>query len=342
MSQASLRVATGVVMSGLFHRRFAEFVLILGLSTFLEPVAPAQNATTIRSSSSLVLVPVSALDKSGNFVADLSAHDFQIFVDGKSVEVASFDAVREMSPPSAGKPGLPTALHPQTFRNISEFSASQPNLVVLFVDYLNTRLVDRMGLREGMLKYLANQLKPDQEIAAYGLTERLVLLQPFTRDPSALIAVARDLLKQKGQPRDPIGGKPLIKPGMDPKSNDKSTDRGMEFLEAVNARKEYNLDQLHRAQRTLEAFRELAGSFGGVPGKKTVIWLTGDASPLNPTLLYRIIGPDKSAQTAGDSVVGDGQDLRTVECCRNFGFSAGCPRHRQPGVAFRSGENVAR
>ena len=64
-----------------------------------------------------------------------------------------------------------------------------------------------------------------------------------------------------------------------------------------NARKEYNLDHLHRAQRTLEAFRELAGSFEGIPGKKTVRWLTGDASPLNPTLLYRIIGPDKSAPT---------------------------------------------
>lgn len=164
---------------------------------------------------------------------------------------------------------------------------------------MNTRLVDRMGLREGMLKCLANKLKPDQEVAAYGLTERLVLLQPFTRDPSALIAVARDLLKQKGQPREPLGGKPLIKPGMDPITYAKSNgaDAGMEFLEALNARKEYNLDQLHRAQRTLEAFRELAGSFGGIPGKKTVIWLTGDASPLNPTLLYRIVGPDKSAQT---------------------------------------------
>jgi hypothetical protein len=89
------------------------FVLIVGLSTFLEPVAPGQNATAIRSSSSLVLVPVSALDKSGNFVADLSAHDFQIFVDGQAVEVASFDAVREVSPPSARNPGRLAALPPQ-------------------------------------------------------------------------------------------------------------------------------------------------------------------------------------------------------------------------------------
>ena len=282
-----------------FPARFIVLACVLVVSFLPEWAVCTQNQATIRSSSSLVLVPVSALDKSGKFVPDLSAHDFQIFVDGKPVEITSFDAITEGLVPSAGSGSTSAALPPNTYRNISEFSARQPNLVILFVDYLNTRLVDRMGLREGMLKYLANKLQPDQEIAAYGLTERLVTLQPFTRDPSALIAAARDWLKQKGQPRDPIVGKPLIKPGIEPMTyaKVKGTDLPMEFFQALQARKEYNLDQLHRAQRTLEAFRELAGSFGGIPGKKTVIWLTGDASPLNPTLLYRIIGPDKSAQT---------------------------------------------
>lgn len=263
------------------------------------PAGSAQRPGTLRSSSSLVLVPVSALDKSGNFVSGLGASDFQILVDGKPVEIKNFDVIGGGPPLPAGDPGRSTALPLNTFRNISDFSASQPNLVILFIDYLNTRLADRLGLRAGMLKYLATKLEPDQEIAVYGLTEKLVLLQPFTRDSSALIAVARDLLKQKGQPHDPIDGKSLIKPGMDPITYTKGSgvDAGVEFLEALNARKEFNLDQLHRAQRTLEAFRELAESFGGIPGKKTVIWLTGDASPLNPTLLYRNLAFDKSAQT---------------------------------------------
>ena len=275
----------------------AVVVIVLALSTLLELAGHTQNATTIHSSSSLVLVPVSALNKSGNFVSGLSAQDFQIQVDGKPVDIKNFDVVTPTSISSARNPAAP--LSPNTFRNISDFSFSQPNLVILFIDYLNTRLVDRMGLREGMLKYLANQLKPDQEIAAYGLTSRLVLMQPFMRDPSALVAVAKDLLKQKGQPHEPIEGKPLIKPGSDPITYAKSngSDAAMQFLEALNARKEFNLDQLHRAQRTLEAFRELAGSFAGIPGKKTVIWLTGDASPLNPSMLYRILVEDRSAET---------------------------------------------
>lgn len=287
-----------MVLGQISARFSARLVCVLAFVAFWAAAGNAQKPTTLRSSSSLVLVPVSALDKSGNFLSGLSASDFQILVDGKPVEIKNFDAITE-GMPLPGNLSASAALPPNTFRNISEFSASQPNLVILFIDYLNTRLADRMGLRAGMLKYLATKLKPDQEIAVYGLTDRLVLLQPFTRDSSSLIAVARDLLKQKGQPGEPIEGKPLIKPGIDPMTYMKGagTDAGMEFLEALNARKEFNLDQLHRAQRTIEAFRQLAGSFGGIPGKKTVIWLTGDASPLNPSMLYRILVNDRSAET---------------------------------------------
>jgi len=74
-------------------------------------------------------VPVSVLDKSGKFVADLNKQDFQVLVDGKTVEITSFDAVKENSPPAAGNSGptlvTRTTLPPNTFRNISEFSASQ-------------------------------------------------------------------------------------------------------------------------------------------------------------------------------------------------------------------------
>lgn len=282
-----------------FLARFTTLACVFVAGFLAEWTACAQTQTKIRSSSSLVLVPVSALDKSGYFVPGLNAKDFQILVDSKPVEIKNFDAVTEDSLTLAGSPEANAPLPPGTFRNISESSVSQPNLVILFIDYLNTRLEDRMGLREGMLKYLATKLKPDQEMAAYGLTYRLVVLQPFTRDPSPLIAVARSLLKQKGQPGDPAVSKPLIKPGEEPMKylRGKGTDEGIEYFAAKEARREYNLDQLHRAQRTLEAFRDLAGSFGGMPGKKTVIWLTGDASPLNPTLLYRILVNNTDVQT---------------------------------------------
>ena len=332
-------------MSGLHLRvRLLAFLLIVVLSSFLGPSARTQNQTVIRSSSSLVLVPVSAMDKSGHFVSGMIASDFKILVDGKPVEIASFDMVTEAAAPSASAE-TSASLPPHTFRNISEASASQPNLVILFVDYLNTRLVDRMGLREGMLRYLATKLKPDQEIAVYGLTERLVLLQPFTRNSSALIVVARNLLKQKGQTPDPSVGKLLVKPGEETKAAiaaaGQGSDVGMEYFAAMEARRTYNLDQLHRAQQTLEAFRQLAGSFGGTPGKKTVIWLTGDVSPLNPTLLYRILVYHPEVQT---EVTPWWEIAKTYELLNAAGisvFPADIRGLGNPGL-LSAGENMSR
>jgi VWFA-related protein len=56
-----------------------------------------------------------------------------------------------------------------------------------------------------------------------------------------------------------------------------------------------NFDTKVRAQDTLAEFRQLANSLAGVAGKKTVLWLTGDASPLNPTLMNMINFGDPSS-----------------------------------------------
>jgi hypothetical protein len=82
-----------------------------------------------------VLVPVSALEKSDHLVSGLTANDFHVFVDGKPMEIAHFDTVTEDSP---AHPNTSAPLPPNTFRNIKESSTDQANLVVLFIDYLNT------------------------------------------------------------------------------------------------------------------------------------------------------------------------------------------------------------
>lgn len=288
-----------------FRVRASALIAVVVLSGMLKHAVSGQNPPTIRTSSSLVLVPVSPIDKAGHFVPGLSVSNFQILVDGKSVEISHFDVTTESAPQSVPSSPMSGASPANLFRNISETSATQPNLVIVLVDYLNTRMAERMALREELLKFFSTKLQADQEIAVYGLTYSLVLLQPFTRDPSALIAAAKNLLLQKGQPPDPTISAPLVQPGMDliqkqileKKRDERGTDAIMEYFSAMNARREYNMDQLGRAARTLAAFRELAESFGGVPGKKSVIWLTGDASPLNPSLLYRNLPFNMSVET---------------------------------------------
>ena len=272
------------------------FLQLIGVWPFF---ASGQTPQTIKGSSTLVLVPVSVLDKSGHFIPDLTAADFQILVDGKPVPIANFDAVSlpalSPAPSSSSKPAVSGV-----FRNIPATSVAQPHLTIFLVDYLNTRLADRMAIRDQLIQFFANRLQPNAPISVFGLTQSLVLIQTFTQNSADLIAVAKNLLQQKDQPTDPKVGAQLERPGTNPAAIvNQGPDAAIEYFTLLNARREYNIDQQHRATITLAAFRELAGAFGGIPGKKTIIWLTGDASPLSPTLMYRSLPFDISVQTPG-------------------------------------------
>jgi len=284
----------------------------------LGPSAAAQQTPTFQGRSEAVLVPVSVLDKKGDFIGNLKAGDFHLTVDGKPVAINGFQ-VMGGSPPAS----TPLRLPPGTFINQAS-PAGQRNLVILLVDFLNTALQDRMTMRKQLLTYLAHDLQPGQEIALYGLSNSLVLLHPFTRDPAPLAGTAKQLLQEKGGPVpssfaavtspevagvvpttgligavDTPPGVPQPPPvdvltnpaaahlaATDANPEDRGVDRIIEFLAARGAWRVSNFNQHSRAATTLEEFRQLARAVAGVPGKKTVVWLTGDPSALNPTQLH--------------------------------------------------------
>jgi VWFA-related protein len=261
------------------------FLLLLLCSTGLRS-AICQEPPTVRATSPLVLVQASPIDKHGAFVGGLKSEDFTLLVDGKPVKISSIDEVLK----APGPVSLPASSGPDlalnTYTNISRRADASPNLVVVLVDFLNTPLGDRMSLRNQLLKYFAKKLSHQQSIAVYGLSMSLILLHPFTENPAALIQVARTLLDRKDLPRASAGSVLLEQPV--------ATDAGgtAGALEAFLSRASlqfYNLDQYDRAMRTLEQFRQLAGALAGVPGHKSVLWLTGDPSPLNPTFMHNIM-----------------------------------------------------
>ena len=247
--------------------------------------ANAQQSPVIRARTELVLVPVTPLDKHEQVIRGLGAKDFRLLVDGKPIEITSFDVVSGPSAPTPPVTAQPMTVRPgKTYSNAPAAYSPTGNLVIFLVDYMNTPQVLRMDLRKHLLEFFAHRLQPGQEIGVYALTMSLVVVQPFTRDPSTLIATAQRLLNVKGPPNPqeaptPVSAAVVATPG---------TDAPMEVLELENARRSYNVDQRIRATRTQEAFRQLAGAFLGVPGKKTVLWLTADPSPLNPTLMYQL------------------------------------------------------
>jgi len=257
------------------------------------PLTLFAQRPSFRTATSLVIVPVAVHDKHGLPVRGLPPTEFTVLVDGHPVQLAGFEPAATTPPQSAPAASLePTP--PISFTNTPDLHArsESANLVILLIDFLNTSLADRLALRSQTLKFLSHDLHATERLGIYGLSSSLVVIQPFTRDPAVLVMAALNMLHGKEMlSRDSIQGQPLDRPGLDPHKIEVSeeSDAAIELLSARSARIASNLNQFDRAARTLAEFRQLARAFSRVPGKKSVIWLTGAASPLNPSLLYTVL-----------------------------------------------------
>ncbi len=224
-------------------------------------------APTIRVSTHLVLVDVVVSDKQGKRVTGLKQDDFVIQEKGKTQKIAFFS-----SPGESEKQRAP-ALPPGIYSNKPEYRSPGGPLVVLLLDAANTPFKDQAYAREQMLKFVKEEYKPGQRAAIFTLTNSLGVLQDFTSDPDVLLKAFQKYQPQAQEMTNAAG----------PRVPDTSSDGGTgpqvaaaamaENMRAFqNVQLAYVLDR--RVETTLAAMRSLARILGGIPGRKSVIWVT--------------------------------------------------------------------
>ncbi len=153
------------------------FALFLGL------LVAQQQAPTFRTSTRLVELTVTALDKKGNAVTDLRLEDFTIKENGKSRPIAFFRY-------DGGPPVEPKAipLPAGVFTNRVEFTPGPPrNITALVLDELNTPPQYSMRVRAMVTRYL-KALAPQTRVAVFHMGARVRVLHDFTDDADSLRA----------------------------------------------------------------------------------------------------------------------------------------------------------
>jgi VWFA-related protein len=248
------------------------------------PSASEVPAPTIRVSTHLVLVDVVVTDKQGKHVDGLRPEDFVVQEKGKTQKIAFF------SSPGEAQKQRPPELPPGIYSNKPEYRSPGGPLVILLLDAANTPFKDQAYAREQMLKFVKEEYKPGQRTAIFTLTSSLRILQDFTSDPQVLLKafqkyqpLAQEMANAAG-PRVPTtsseGGSGAQQ------SSDAIVDRMRDFQSVQLA---YVLDR--RVATTLAAMRSLARILGGIPGRKSVIWVTA-AFP------FSLIPEDRSVSEA--------------------------------------------
>jgi VWFA-related protein len=245
--------------------------------------AQAQNATVpapaLRATTRLVLADAVVTDKDGKLLTGLTAKDFTVLEDGKAQQVTTFSFER---PAEMNKALLSRRV--QLPANVTtdrpEYRVPTGAPVVVLIDALNTRAQDQSQARMALLKYLGTQLKPGQPIAVYTLGSSLRRLQDFTDDPALLMAAVKNFT-----PNEPVEQQiSRIDQNLPRYSGAQaSTDvrsRAVDTAMIVERMREFFEDQANlgvdmRVGMTLTALQGIAHAVAGLPGRKSLVWVTG-------------------------------------------------------------------
>ena len=244
----------------------------------------------------LISVEVFVMDRAGNPVTGLQREDFEVFEDGRPVNVTNFFAADPFVPAPA-----PAAVAESPAASASE----EPKLppveqrlsVVVFVDNSGITAAERnMALRNAR-EMLATCLRlPHTQAMVVTLDLRAHVRQTFTSDPQ-LVGAALD--KVEREPADPAAGaintsmieRAMSRVALPPQFNPSAGGRGgrlesrdferEEALSILQTIRSTAAEARERTRATLVSTTDFIGSLAGLPGRKVVFYV-GNGLSLNP------------------------------------------------------------
>jgi VWFA-related protein len=258
-------------------------------ATGMQPMSPPPPDTghsagddkllQFKSETTLIQVPVVVTDRSGGHIHGLTKADFTILENGKMQKIATLEEIVPASAtsttPIAGNPG-------GVFSNMTPDESKPRSLTVLLLDEVNTAFLDQSYGRKQLVKYLANHLDSSQPTGLMVLTSKGVsVLSPLDSDPATLITALKKAsgkvsemetydndAKAVAAGQAQFSGLGGIHPGDSPENRIRA------FMLAENATTGTNI-QARAVETTLRGLLSIALSLSGIPGRKSLVWVTG-------------------------------------------------------------------
>jgi VWFA-related protein len=260
-------------------RRRSRPVAGLALGLLLAPVFPLAAQKPLSDETfggaievSVVNLDVFVTDKKGQPVAGLRKEDFQVFEDGKPVEISNFYAEsprRAAAPVTAPAGGAAVP---------AERPIDQRLRLVVFVDDVNLTLANRVRILENVGRFLHRELKPGDEVMLVRYNETLDIRRPFTADLglldadlAALLKLPTDLRKYELSLNNAIRGVYLAASG----------DGYGPTVEASLS--DWAAEESSMVRGALNGLDSMVSWLAGVPGRRAVLYIS-DGLPLVPGL----------------------------------------------------------
>lgn len=211
-------------------------------------------------------------DHAGNPVSALTRDDFIVLDDGRPLAIQEF-AVVTNQPVDQYTPAMPADAYSNRFE---DHQRTADSLTVVLLDGINTRFEDPAYARRQTMKFL-EQIQAGDHVAVCVLGRELQVLQDFSGDGTRLVAELKKyqpdpaVALDDSLPRERLGYHLDARP------------RGQDLLEAFlnsGAGRAAAFDTETRLRVTAEALTAIANHFAALPGRKALIWVTGEFPPL--------------------------------------------------------------
>lgn len=276
-------------------RLTALAILAIPLAAVRLSAQPELGLFTDTVEVEVVNVEVTVTDAEGRPVKGLERDDFEIYENGRQVEISHFFAVEERQVAGRGE-AIADDLPAGGSDGIAGPETRRLNLVVV-VDNLNIRPENRNLLFADLREYVLENLHPEDRVMLVTLGSSMEMALPFTNDRQQLLETLDRLSRQVGrfvqydaehrQLLQRLQRASLVNrddgPGqLNSLAGDSGADWEEALLTAERLAQEIRVVAERRYQRVQATARVLGGfteSLAGLPGRKAVLYLS-DGLPL--------------------------------------------------------------
>ena len=239
-----------------------ESPFAIGVSGQTKPEPPVP---VFRSKSHMVMVPVIVRDRQGNHLSGLKASDFMVKENARPRNLAVCEEVA-----SAGEITVPhRSIRDLAVVNNLEEPEKPERIVLLVIDTVNTPLSLQADARKQLLRNFADAFD-GRTLVSLLLIERggIKVVHDFTMNPAVLAASLR---RFRGL---------TLEPGVSDQVDASDESQVENEIDELNSFADTGSSNAVAEQKriailtTIDAFEQIAQRVEGIPGRKSLIWVT--------------------------------------------------------------------
>ncbi|MBV9763411.1 MAG: VWA domain-containing protein [Acidobacteriaceae bacterium] len=173
------------------------FACILAFLLAIGPALPQQRPT-FSTTTNVVIVNVTVLDRNGKPIETLTKDDFELFEDGKLQKLQAVDLQRlntNSLPPlneAAAPSEQPKGYNPETEKAALKTAMltkyQDRRLMILLFDFSSMQPAEQIRAKNAAIKFLTSQMTASDTVAIMTFGTELQTVQDFTSDRDLLIA----------------------------------------------------------------------------------------------------------------------------------------------------------